>query len=183
MSRRKSLLHGACGAAVGFLSTTAALSLSGARNPDTASASAPVRDAHGPSPNEALILRFVAASNARDWPALDSMVAPDYQHHTSVSGAALDWAAWKRGSQELFDAFPDWELIVEDLVVQGDRVAMRAITRGTHTRAFAGVPAIGRPINARESVFFRIADGRIAADWEVADTGDLMRQLEPTPSR
>jgi steroid delta-isomerase-like uncharacterized protein len=177
------LLHSARGAAVVLLGATGALSLGCGRAPDGGTTTAHVRDTNTPRANEALILRFVAASNARDWAALDSMVAPDYRHHTSVSAPALDWADWKRGSQELFDAFPDWELIVEDLVVQGDRAAMRGIAGGTHRRAFAGVPATGRMINARGTVFFRIADGRIAADWEIFDTGDLMRQLEPTPGR
>ena len=121
--------------------------------------------------------RFHEAQNREDWAALDSLVAPGFVHHGE--GGDRDWAGWKAGTRDFVAAFPGAQATLEDVVVAGDRVAVRWTGRATHRAPFAGIPATGRELTARGAVFYRVADGRIAEAWEVVDTGEFMRQLQP----
>jgi predicted ester cyclase len=74
-------------------------------------------------------------------------------------------------------AFPDFEATVEDIVAEGDTVAMRVTLRGTHDGPFMGVEPTGNPFEVRNMVFTRIEDGKIAERWVQPDTLSLMQQL------
>lgn len=45
--------------------------------------------------------------------------------------------------EALWEAFPDARLTVEDLVVEGDRAALRYRLQGTHRGPYLGVPPTG----------------------------------------
>ena len=79
----------------------------------------------------------------------------------------LTWAA----------AFPDLEIGVDDVVAEGDRVAVRMHLRGTHTGTFAGVPASGRRFDVRSTDVVRVVDGRIAEAWPLLDLAGLLVQV------
>ena len=74
-------------------------------------------------------------------------------------------------------AFPGYELAVEQLIAEGDLVAMRGTFRGVHRGEFAGIPATGRPVAAPLMISYRIADGRIAEHWLQFDGGSVVAQL------
>ena len=74
-------------------------------------------------------------------------------------------------------AFPGYVLTPEQIIVEGDTAAMRAIMRGTHRGEFAGMPATGREVTAGVMLFYRVADGRIAEHWMQLDTMAIMSQL------
>ena len=50
------------------------------------------------------------------------------------------------GALEGFSAFTDLTTSIEALVVDGDRIGVRYLTRGTHTDAFLGVEPTGRRV-------------------------------------
>ena len=74
-------------------------------------------------------------------------------------------------------AFPRYELEAQQLVAEGDMVAMRATFRGTHRGVFAGIAPTGKAVSAELMLFYRLADGRIAEHWMQLDVTGLMRQL------
>ncbi len=78
---------------------------------------------------------------------------------------------WLRG------AFPDLAYDVEDAFGDSDRVALRCITRGTHTGEFLGHAPTGRSFSAQQIHIFRIQDGRIAEHWACRDDAGMLRQL------
>ena len=45
-------------------------------------------------------------------------------------------------------AFPDLTVYVDDLLVAGDKVVVRAHAEGTHRGEFMGMPATGAPSSA-----------------------------------
>ena len=125
--------------------------------------------------NEAVVRRFFELQNREDWAALDSLVAPGFVHHDGSEDE--DWAASKAGTLEFAKAFRA-QVTLEDVVVAGDRVAVRWTGRATHRGTYAGIPATGRELTGRGAVFYRVVDGRIAEAWEVFDTGEFMQQLQ-----
>jgi len=63
---------------------------------------------------------------------------------------------WLRG------AFDDLSYEILDAFADGDRMAMRVATRGTHTGKFMGKPATGRRFEFEAIHIYRIESGRIA---------------------
>ncbi len=79
--------------------------------------------------------------------------------------------------QSMFDAFPDFEMVVEDTIVEGDKVVIRVTARGTHQGEFMGIPPTGNRIEVPLIDIARIRGGQIAEHWGVMDGGVMMQQL------
>ncbi|MEX2465846.1 MAG: ester cyclase [Gemmatimonadota bacterium] len=74
-------------------------------------------------------------------------------------------------------AFPDLTMAVDDVVVEGDRVAVRATLSGTHEAPWLGVDATGEHVEMAVMMFLRFEEGRMVELWEVDDQLGLRRQL------
>jgi predicted ester cyclase len=79
-------------------------------------------------------------------------------------------------------AFPHYELVAEDLVAEGDRVAVRTTFKGTHTGEFMGVAPTGKDVSIPIMLIYRIEGGKIAEHWMNADAMGLMQQLGAIPA-
>jgi steroid delta-isomerase-like uncharacterized protein len=79
-------------------------------------------------------------------------------------------------------AFPGFETTIEDLVTDGDRVAVRHVHHATQTGEFAGVPATGKRVTVPGIEILRIRDGQIVEFWHHDDFLALMQQLGAVPS-
>jgi steroid delta-isomerase-like uncharacterized protein len=74
-------------------------------------------------------------------------------------------------------AFPDWHMTIEELIAEGDKVANRFTTRGTHKAPLMGIPATGKQMTVRGMEIHRIADGKVAETWVCDDIPSIMQQL------
>ena len=115
----------------------------------------------------------------------DELVAPDaIEHQRGLKGGA---EGTKETIRTLHEWFSGFELTIDDLVAQGDRVWIRATGRGLNTGSIFGRPPTGRrsAITVFDQVRFR--DGRIVEHWGVPDQLGLLMQLglfgrpEPAP--
>ena len=104
---------------------------------------------------------------APDW--VDVPLAPGQEQ--GPAGMAAQIAAFRR-------AMPDYDVTHEDLVVDGDRVAVRNTVRGTHQGAFLGRQPTGRRIEMRTMDLHHVRDGRIATTWHLEDFAGLLAQLD-----
>lgn len=79
---------------------------------------------------------------------------------------------------DMFEAaFPLYELVIDDMIAEGDRVAVRATFRGTQQGDFAGIPATNREVEIPVFLIYRIENGLIAEHWMQADVMGLIEQL------
>lgn len=85
-----------------------------------------------------------------------------------------DLRAW---ITELRRAFPDLRVEVEEVTVEGERVAARVRITGTHLGPLLGIPPTGRPICVEGVEILRVRDGRIVEQWGITDLQTLARQL------
>ncbi len=74
-------------------------------------------------------------------------------------------------------AFRDSQVVIEDMVAEGDRVVVRYTARGVHAGALLGVPPTGKNVESRGVAIHRIAYGRIAESWIFRDDIGLLKQL------
>jgi predicted ester cyclase len=80
-----------------------------------------------------------------------------------------------------FDAFPDLQGTVEDVVGEGDKVASRLRWRGTHQGELMGIPPSGKQVDFTLQAIHRIAEGKIVEGWVNYDTLGMMRQIGAIP--
>ena len=74
-------------------------------------------------------------------------------------------------------AFPDLTVTVQDIVAEGDKVAVRVVTRGTHQGELMGVAATSRTVTVDEQHFVRISNRKLVEHWGVEDNLWMMQQL------
>lgn len=74
-------------------------------------------------------------------------------------------------------AFPDLTLQLEDRVVEGDKIADRFTSRGTHEGEFRGIAPTGTEIEGTVMVIHHFEDGKCVADYALTDALGLMQQL------
>jgi predicted ester cyclase len=79
-------------------------------------------------------------------------------------------------------AFPDMEVVTEDLFAEGDRVADRVTVRGTHQGEFNGIPPSGQRIEMEEIHIARIVDGMIVERWTQLDMLGLLQRIGAIPA-
>jgi steroid delta-isomerase-like uncharacterized protein len=114
--------------------------------------------------NRRLIRQLWDATDSRKDPAaVERFLAPGYVRHSSEGDyTGEDFA---RLLAELYRGFPDLSSDVADIVAEGDRVAFRWVSVGTHLETYMGVPATHKRITATGITISRIEDGLIAEDW------------------
>ena len=122
-----------------------------------------------------------AAWNQHDVDAAARFLAPDWVGHYGGLGDAHGPEGFKRVATAFLAAFPDMEIQVEGALAAGDTLVRRVRWSATHRGPFLGVPATGRRVTVQETIILRVADSRIAEEWEMADLLGLLRQLGAVP--
>jgi predicted ester cyclase len=79
-------------------------------------------------------------------------------------------------------AFPDLRWTIENVVSEGEWVAVRLVLHGTHLGEFAGVAPTGKRVTMQEMVFWRVVDGRLHTILSQADALGLRVQLGAIPA-
>jgi steroid delta-isomerase-like uncharacterized protein len=83
-----------------------------------------------------------------------------------------------------FEAFPDINISVEDVIAEGDKVVSRYTIRGTHqgeTEEFG--PPTGRQMELEGITIHRFEDGNIVEEWERYDNLSALQQLGIAPEQ
>lgn len=108
--------------------------------------------AQAPQTNEELFRRTVESLNMRDFDKFaethsEDVVLHDHDEEFHGVDAAVEH------EQALYEAFPDMEYTIEDVLTENDRIAGRWRVTGTHEREFKGIPTseemIDIPASAR----------------------------------
>jgi steroid delta-isomerase-like uncharacterized protein len=133
--------------------------------------------------NKAIIRAYVETVwNGRQLDRADEVVAADFVDHAPLPGQAPGLEGVKRKWAMYLDAIPDFRVTIEELVAEGDKVAVRRSYEGTHRGELLGIPATGKRLQFGSISIFRLADGRIAEHWEQLDRLALMQQLGVVPA-
>ncbi|MCA1369766.1 ester cyclase [Bradyrhizobium sp. BRP14] len=126
-----------------------------------------------------LVTRFYA-DMFRDLSAAAKCVHPEYVDHNNPSG--------ERGPEvlrahvdALLQTFPDFELRIEELIAERDKVVTRVAGRGTHKGTWMQIEPTGLVIEVKGINIERVADGLIIEHWGEADTIGMLIQMGVDP--
>jgi steroid delta-isomerase-like uncharacterized protein len=136
--------------------------------------------------NKALVRRWVEeVLNTRDVsdqsPAYQ-LVAADFVGHFPGQPPIEGLEAFRQFGSLYFSAFPDLQITPEELIAEGDKVTMRYGWRGTQQGELMGFPATGKQVRASGISILRIANGKIAEQWDSFDNLGMLQQLGVVPA-
>jgi steroid delta-isomerase-like uncharacterized protein len=130
-----------------------------------------------PEDCKAVVRRYVEEIWSEGDPAaLDTLTTPTYTYHLGGQ-PARDRAGLRRFLAIVRVAFPDWRVCSADLLVEGDTVAVRWQGRATYRGPFHGLPPTGKEVVVSGINLYRLADGKVDAEWEQMDSLGLLYQL------
>ena len=132
--------------------------------------------------NKAVVRRFIDEIFLKgDFGAVDELLTDDFTPHT--------WGPMPPGRDGLKEAIQrvqqgisDERMTIEDMIAEGDRVAVRLTSSATHTGDFMGMPASGKRYEIGEIHIFRLRDGKVTEHWHQLDQMGMMKQLGAMPS-
>jgi steroid delta-isomerase-like uncharacterized protein len=128
--------------------------------------------------NKAAVRACFEAASQGNFDAFESILTRDYVlHPEGIRGAD--------GLAEMVSvyrsAISDLQVDVEHQFTDGDYVATRVTVRGTHDGDLMGTPPTGRKVAFSMLTISRCENGRIAEEWEIADTMALLQQVGAAP--
>ena len=117
---------------------------------------------------------------------LDELLASNCINHEQSNPELRGKEACKQWANDVRLAnrqgFPDFDIIVEDIVAEDDKVVKRFVFTGTHSGEFAGIPATGKRVTMRGITLYRLAGGKVSEIYWNYDVFGLMQQLGAIPA-
>jgi predicted ester cyclase len=129
--------------------------------------------------NKAIAREFFEAVNRHEGPAMvDRLLSPAFM---------LNGYPWP--PSELIDLFtwaetdvPDWHFTVEDMIAEGDQVAVRLSVSGTPRERWRRYKTNGQSFTSKGFFFLRIVDGVIVEGWDQFNELWELQQLGALPT-
>lgn len=109
----------------------------------------------------ALVLRMQECFNTRQFDQAEALFTPGFfSHALGTTGFEAGREVWR----QVVTQFPEMRVVAEDVLVDGDRVAIRSSVQGITTAEGGAQPTLIE--------IFRIEDGRLAETWGITEGPD-----------
>ena len=136
--------------------------------------------------NRATVLAFLDGTHGGRPEVVDETVAEGILTHGFPAGRnPRSRAEYKQFFREFGAAFTGMSYRTEEVVAEGDRVAVRFAVEVDHTGPYAGIAPTGRRVGFTGMVLYRLEDGLIAETWLQLDALALLGgigALQPGPA-
>ena len=110
--------------------------------------------------------------------ALDRILIPDWVTHEPNPGQGKGRQGLKDFIGLLRKSVPDLKVTVEDMIEEGDKIAVRLVIAGTHRGPMLGVAATDKPFSVRAHDIHHFgADGMVLESWHVEDWLSFLFQV------
>jgi predicted ester cyclase len=128
---------------------------------------------------------FEEAIDTGDLDAFDRFCSEDYVWHGGSDPGAIGDVhgieRFKAAVGTFFTAFPDLKVEILDLLVDGDKAAVRFLETGTHEGPFVGVAPTGKKVAFSGMGIYRAAGGKLVEEWFVDDSRAIFEQIGAIP--
>jgi len=133
--------------------------------------------------NQAILEQARRYFNAGDIEGyITTLYAPDAIAHFLPPGLLQGHTGLRLFYAAFLAGFPDVQLHFDDIIAEGDTLAVRYHVAGTHLGEFNGIPATGRQMAIGGATILRFAAGKVIERWSEADFPGMMQQLGVIPS-
>src|SRR5579862_3388468 len=128
---------------------------------------------------------FEEGWNARDDAVVDEYSHPNAVYHALFGPDPADHSpgGFKRLRAALLQAFPDLHFTLEDVLVEGDRLAVRYSAVGTHIGACNGVAPTGEQVRLGGVAIARMQGGQVVESWDAVMMDPHVQRVAATISQ
>jgi len=109
---------------------------------------------------------------------IDELIADNYIEHEEFPGLTPNKEGLKGWVKMTRGAFPDLKMEVEDIIAEGNKVAVIARMKGTHQGEFLGKKGTGRKLDLPFVDVILIKDGKAVEHWGYSDNMKMAEQLQ-----
>ena len=127
--------------------------------------------------NKEVVREFLAALDRQDFDHLRELLADDFVLHMVKGPNRVGRDAAFEVIRGFYGSFPDYTHVIEEMIAEGNRVAIRLNYRGTHQGDFQGIASTGTQVSYAGAQMITVVDGVITEGWFLDDDLDLMSQL------
>lgn len=134
--------------------------------------------------NKAILREFMEEVwNKGNLEAAGKFISPPYVIHHDPGdqweGQSLDLPTFKKRVLYSRQTFPDLHFAIQEIVGEGDRVAISWYLEGTHRGDIPGLPATGKKVKVPGLTIYSFSNGKITGHWQVIDRLGFMQQVMP----
>ena len=129
-----------------------------------------------------LVKEWFVDINDHDVSVFDRALTPGFVEHEEAPGFEGNGPEVPKAFYSmLFNAFPDFRMDLEDIIVEGEKVCWRYRMTGRNDGEFMGMPPTGKSIEIQGFDMLRMEGERAAEHWGVTDELKMMQQLGLVP--
>jgi steroid delta-isomerase-like uncharacterized protein len=134
--------------------------------------------------NKALFRRLVEeVFNKGNVSTIDEFLAPNFvEREVLPPGTPSGREGVKQLTMMFRTAFPDFNVSIDDMIAEGDKIVARTTWSGTQKGEFMGIPSSGKRVSFDVIDIIRISEGKGVEHWGVMDSSALMQQLGVIPA-
>jgi predicted ester cyclase len=125
-----------------------------------------------------IVLRLVDAFNRGAIDELDRVISDEVSDHAARADDPPEAGGIAGRARATREALPDAYLRVDDMMVDGPKLAWRWTLSGTHRGSVLGEEPTGRILTVTGIAIERIEGGRIVEHWNVPESRDVTRQFQ-----
>jgi steroid delta-isomerase-like uncharacterized protein len=108
---------------------------------------------------------------------IEEVTTDGFVEHETIPGAPEGREAVVWFVRSFREGVPDLTAEIEDLIAEGDRLAVRSTWSGTHQGELFGMPATGKRFSMDVIDVVRFEGDRVAEHWGVSDVAGMMQQV------
>lgn len=133
--------------------------------------------------NKELVRRFIAeVTNRHQADQMPELCAADHVlYHPAIPRTAHGIEEYASSLGPVWKEWPDHHLEIQDILAEGDRVAMRAIVTATNTGPMLGAKPTGKSTRSHVIATYRIRDGKIAETRVIEDIMTMLHDAGLVP--
>ena len=132
--------------------------------------------------NGVIFIKAIGNWNKGDLNSYLLMYDPSVVIH-GILGVEAGIESAKKFYQGFHRAFPDTQILVEDLFTRADKLACRFTVSGTHKAEFMGIPATDKFIKFTGITILKFLAGKCTERWNQADFLGMLQQLGTIPEK
>ena len=129
--------------------------------------------------NKGIVRRVIEESWSNgNMSVVDELVSSDFVDHDPPPNSDLHGPEGVKHVAQMFrSGFPDLKVNIEQLLEEGDKVAVRYTFTGTNTGNLLDIQPTNNRLNVASTDIYRVSNGKIAERWGGFDTLGLLEQL------
>ena len=127
--------------------------------------------------NEALVMEWLEQWDLGNFDTANKYIGDNFVWHLP-GGVDLNSAKeFVEVSEAYRTGFPDLKHLVEDTIVEGDKIVLRVIVQATQKGEFMGIPPTEKRVQMTAIVIYKLAEGKCVEGWTESDSLGFMQQL------